>query len=174
MTTLRQKSTFLFTISKILCALVIEEKKNPRYCKRVYVHGGDTDDIYLTLLRIYLRPAVKSTEDLLTPALALIARNGPRLDPEATLQLLPPLVRAKDIRAFLIAALRAPVSDTKAVLNVSKARSESVARRLMYLESNRVKVTNTRMCVMGGSCNFFSFLIMLTDARNATNESDQA
>ncbi|KAI0035408.1 hypothetical protein K488DRAFT_43415 [Vararia minispora EC-137] len=120
--------------------------KAEEYCKRVYVHSDDTDDIFLTLLRIYLRPLVKTPDDLLTPALALIARHSLRLDPEATLQLLPPLVRAQDVRAFLISALRQPVFDTKTVCNISKARSEQVARRLMYLESNRVRVTNTRIC----------------------------
>ena len=96
-------------------------------------------------MRIYLRPVVKTTEDLLPPALSLIARHGRRLDPEAALDLLPPLVRAQDVQAFLLSALRAPVFDTRSTRNVAKARTEQVARKLMYLESNRVKVTNTRM-----------------------------
>ncbi|VDB94289.1 unnamed protein product [Peniophora sp. CBMAI 1063] len=116
------------------------------YCKRIYVAGGETDGIYLTLLRIYLRPVVKTNEDLLPPALSLIARHGRRLDPEAALDLLPPLVRAQDVQAFLLSALRAPVFDTRTTRNAAKARNEQVARKLMYLESNRVKVTNTRIC----------------------------
>jgi len=55
-------------------------------------------------------------------------------------------VRAQAVRAFLVAALRAPVFDTRAVCNVARARSEQVARRLVYLEANRVKVSNTRIC----------------------------
>jgi hypothetical protein len=96
-------------------------------------------------LRIYLRPLVRTTDDLLRPALELIARHGPRLDPEETLQLLPPLVAARDVRAFLTGALRVPHFDTRVVRGVALARNEQVARKLMYLEANRVKITDSRM-----------------------------
>ncbi|TFY63425.1 hypothetical protein EVG20_g6316 [Dentipellis fragilis] len=120
--------------------------KAEEYCKRIYKAGSDTDRVFLTLLRIYLRPLVKTSENLLQPALELISRHGPRLDSEEALQLLPPLVTAQDVRDFLVEALRAPVFDTKVVRDVSKARNEQVARKLMYLQSNRVKVTDTRVC----------------------------
>ncbi|KAI0322535.1 vacuolar sorting protein 39 domain 1-domain-containing protein [Amylostereum chailletii] len=120
--------------------------KAEQYCRRVYQSGTDTDKIFLTLLRIYLRPVVKTSDDLLTPALALIRQHNPRLDPEETLQLLPPLVSAQDVRAFLVEGLRSPIFDTKVVRDIAKARDEQVACRLMYLESNRVKVTDTRIC----------------------------
>ncbi|KAI0041201.1 hypothetical protein FA95DRAFT_1611206 [Auriscalpium vulgare] len=120
--------------------------KAERYCKRIYKPDADTHNIFLTLLRIYLRPLIKTTDDLLRPAIALISRNGARLDPEEALQLLPPLVGAQDVREFLLAALRAPVFDTKVVRDISKARNEQVARKLMYLEANRVKVTDSRIC----------------------------
>ncbi|KAI0067184.1 hypothetical protein BV25DRAFT_1959388 [Artomyces pyxidatus] len=120
--------------------------KAEQYCKRIYEPGTVTDKIFLTLLRIYLRPLVKTSDDLLRPALGLISRNSPRLDPEEALQLLPPLVGAQDVRAFLIEALRSPVFDTKVIRDISKARNEQVARKLMYLESNRVKVTDSRIC----------------------------
>ncbi|KAA1467551.1 hypothetical protein DENSPDRAFT_832639 [Dentipellis sp. KUC8613] len=120
--------------------------KAEEYCKRIYKAGSDTDRVFLTLLRIYLRPLVKTSDNLLQPALELISRHGPRLDSEEALQLLPPLVTAQDIRDFLVEALRAPVFDTKVVRDISKARNEQVARKLMYLQSNRVKVTDGRVC----------------------------
>ena len=43
-----------------------------RYCKRIYQPNGETKNVFLTLLRIYLRPTIKTTTDLLTPALDLI------------------------------------------------------------------------------------------------------
>ena len=90
---------------------------------------------------------VRTTDDLLRPALELIARHGPRLNPEETLQLLPPLVAARDVCAFLTGALRVPHFDARVVRGVALARNEQVARKLMYLEANRVKITDSRMYV---------------------------
>lgn len=86
--------------------------------------------------------------DLLQPALGLISRHSPRLDSVEALQLLPPLVTAEDIRAFLIEALRAPILDTRVIRNISKARNDQLARKLMLLQTKRVKVTDSRMCVI--------------------------
>ena len=119
-----------------------------RYCKRVYQPNTETKNVYLTLLRIYLRPTVKTPTDLLTPALELISRHSPRLDEVETLQILPPMVTAQDVRAFLMEALRAPRFDRRAVKEISKARDEQVARKLMYLQAKRVKVTDSRMHVL--------------------------
>jgi hypothetical protein len=119
-----------------------------RYCTRVYRAGTETSHVYLTLLRIYLRPTVKTASDLLQPALELIARHSPQLDAVDTLQLLPPLVTTQDIRTFLIGALRAPVFDTRVIRNLSKARGDQVDRKLMSLQTQRVKVTDSRMWVI--------------------------
>lgn len=119
-----------------------------RYCKQIYQPKSPTSNVFLTLLRIYLRPTIKPTPtDLLAPALELISRHNPRLDPVETLNLLPPLVTAEDVRAFLIEALRAPIFDTRVVKHLSKARSDQVARRLMALQTRRVRVTDSRMWV---------------------------
>ncbi|KAH9177407.1 hypothetical protein EDB89DRAFT_1542390 [Lactarius sanguifluus] len=120
--------------------------KAERYCKRIHQPDTETRNIFFTLLRIYLRPLVRTTDDLLRPALELIARHGPRLNPEETLQLLPPLVAARDVRAFLTGALRVPHFDARVVRGVALARNEQVARKLMYLEANRVKITDSRIC----------------------------
>ena len=59
--------------------------------------------------------------------------------------MLPPLVAARDVRAFLTGALRVPNFHARVVRGVALARSEQVARKLMYLEANRVKITDSRM-----------------------------
>ncbi|KAG6333670.1 hypothetical protein ID866_5413 [Astraeus odoratus] len=120
-------------------------KKAEEYCKRVYQPGAATSTIFLTLLKLYLRPTIKNPPNLLQPALDLISRQSQRLDPVETLQLLPPLVSAEDVRAFLVPAMRSPVFDSHVVREITKARSEQVARKLMVLESRRVKVTDSRM-----------------------------
>ena len=102
----------------------------------MYQPGTDTSGIYLTLLRIYLRPTSQaaSSVDLLKPALELISRHSPRLDSVETLQLLPPLVTAHDVKEFLIDALRVPVFDTRVISQISKARNDHLARKLVGLQ----------------------------------------
>ncbi|KAJ6608678.1 hypothetical protein B0H10DRAFT_516741 [Mycena sp. CBHHK59/15] len=120
--------------------------KAEEHCKRVYQTGTETSNVFLTLLRIYLRPTVKTQSDLLQPALELIARHSPKLDAVDTLQLLPPLVTTQDIRTFLIGALRTPIFDTRVIRNLSKARGDQVERKLMSLQTKRVKITDSRIC----------------------------
>jgi len=120
--------------------------KAEEHCKRVYRADTGTSSIFLTLLKLYLRPTSQTSSNLLQPALELISRHSPRLDPVETLQLLPPLVTADDIRPFLIDSLRTPVFDTRIVREISRARNDQLARRLMALQSRRVKVTDSRIC----------------------------
>ncbi|KAF8813359.1 hypothetical protein BYT27DRAFT_7180846 [Phlegmacium glaucopus] len=120
--------------------------KAEEHCKRVYRAGSGTSGIFLALLKLYLRPTSQTSSDLLRPALELISRHGPRLDAVETLQLLPPLVTADDIRPFLIESLRTPVFDTRVTREISKARNDQLSRRLMALQSRRVKVTDSRIC----------------------------
>lgn len=97
---------------------------------------------------MYLRPTVIPTLDFLKPALDLISRHSARLDPVETLQLLPPLVTGQSVHRFLIEALRAPMFDTAVNRFINKARTELVSRKLVVLQSRRVKVTDSRMFVM--------------------------
>jgi Vam6/Vps39-like protein vacuolar protein sorting-associated protein 39 len=116
-----------------------------RYCKRVYQPTGETRNVFLTLLRIYLQPTQKTTTDLLQPALDLISRHGPRLDAAETLQLIPPLVTTQAIRRFLLDTLHTPVFDTCVIRDISNARNDQLARKLVALQSKRVRVTDSRM-----------------------------
>lgn len=97
---------------------------------------------------MYLQPTVITTPDFLKPALDLISRHNTRLESVETLQLLPPLVTAQDVRRLLIEALRTPIFDTAVNRYIGKARAELVARKLMVLQSRRVKVTDSRMFVI--------------------------
>jgi len=136
----------------------------------MFQQGTETQNIFLTLLRIYLRPLVKIADDLLRPALELIESHGPRLDPEETLQLLPPLVSARDVRIFLIGALRVPRFDARVVREVALARKDQVARKLMYLEANRVKITDSRMYVFMCAGPYFEMLIQFSQLSTLSQE----
>ncbi|KAL0955078.1 hypothetical protein HGRIS_003995 [Hohenbuehelia grisea] len=120
--------------------------KAEEYCRRIYQPNSETSHVFLTLLRLYLRPTIKTSRDLLQPALDLVSRQSPRLDVVEALHLFPPLVTTQDIRAFLFEALRAPTFDTQVVRQISKARNDQIARKLMVAQSKRVKVTDSRIC----------------------------
>ena len=141
-----------------------------RYCKRVYQPNTDTSAIFLVLLKLYLQPTIK-TPNLLQPALDLISRQNHRLDPVETLQLLPSLVSAQDVRAFLQQVLRSPVFDSHVVREVNKAWSEQVARKLMILESRRVKVTDSRMYAIIRFLFYMSFNHMMYPQMSSVSQT---
>lgn len=112
----------------------------------MYKPGSQTEGVFLTLLKIYLQPQQQAQSvDYLHPALALVARHSPRLDAAETLQLLPPLVTAQEVKSFLCEAVREPVFDTRVIREIRKSRREQVDGKLMALQSQRVKVTDIRM-----------------------------
>lgn len=101
-----------------------------RYCKTVYEKSPDPKGVFLSLLRIYLRPSpesdlaisppsspparalspasldsAQSSQSLLIPALDLISRHSARLDSSSVLSLLPPLVPTSAVHTFLLDAL---------------------------------------------------------------------
>ncbi|KAE9401526.1 hypothetical protein BT96DRAFT_956547 [Gymnopus androsaceus JB14] len=120
--------------------------KAEEYCKQYHQAGTETDNVFLTLLRIYLRPTIKTNVDLLQPALELISRHSRRLDTTEALQLLPPLVTLNHVRTFLIEGLRIPIFDTNVAWQINKARNDQIARKLLTLHTKRVKVTDSRIC----------------------------
>lgn len=107
---------------------------------------------FLALLRIYLRAG---SVKLLQPALDLISRHSPRLDTIETLNLLPPMVPAQDLRAFLREALREPIFDTQVVREIWKSRDQQVASALVGLQARRVKITDSRMYVFDVTICFY-------------------
>ncbi|KAG1762919.1 vacuolar sorting protein 39 domain 1-domain-containing protein [Suillus placidus] len=144
-------------------ALELYVYKLKHYAKaedRIYNPNGITRSIFLTLLMLYLRPTDKTAPNLLRPALDLISRHSPRLDSVETLQLLPPLVTARDLRPFLQEALRAPIFDSHVIRDIHKARNERVARKLMLLESRRV--TDSRICPQCHKRLGSSFMLLVT------------
>ncbi|QRV74951.1 vacuolar protein-sorting-associated protein 39 [Ceratobasidium sp. AG-Ba] len=116
------------------------------YCKRVYQTEPDPHGVFLTLLKIFLQPTSSTTPSLLRPALDLISRQSPRIDPVETLKLLPPLVKASDLRTFLTESLRTPKVDTRIERELWLARSQQADRRVAALHTRRVRVTDSRIC----------------------------
>lgn len=121
-----------------------------RYCRRIYAAApADASDIFLILLRIYLRPRPPSTMVLFDPALALLSKHGRDIDLAAVLDLLPPLVTAHDVNAFLAKALRRITEVRRGISverNVYRAATDSFDMQLVDLNERRVKITPERLC----------------------------
>lgn len=120
---------------------------NGSYCKQVYQTNPDPRGIFLTLLRIYLRPSSTASKSSLEPALDLISRHSPRLDSVEVLQLLPPLVNTSQLRTFLIESLKSPKVDLDIAKELWKSRSHQIDKKLITLQSRRVKIADSRMQV---------------------------
>jgi len=127
-----------------------DHSKAEEYCRRIQKED-DNVSVFLTLLRIYLKP--KSGEEgakvELEAALGLISRHGSRIDSVAALELLPPLVSLKSVESFASKALRqAEAKRNEQILlhQVAKERALQVNEGLIKLHSRRVKVTDTKTC----------------------------
>jgi hypothetical protein len=142
----------------------------PRYCKRVYQTEPDPHGVFLTLLKIFLQPVSPTEPSLLKPALDLISRQSPRIDPIEALQLLPPLVTTADIRTFLHAALRIPRVDARIERELWLARSQQADRRVAALHTRRVRVTDSRMQVVSTTSNPYAHYFN-ADVHSVTNDS---
>ena len=133
-----------------------------RYCKRVYDSSNPARQaIFLTLLKVYLRPRrdllVGKEEQqpgqthLFGPALSLLATQGTRMDAEAVLNLIPPLLTIGELQVFLQKSLRKTVHSrnaNKVEAKVWRARMDQVKRTLVELEGRRVKITDGRLSVV--------------------------
>lgn len=140
----------------------------------MYQKNPDPNGVFLSLLRIYLRPSTDqdhhtspplsptarspspssthSSQSLLVPALELIARHSARLNSTAVLALLPPLVPTSSVQAFLLDALDPSRSMKgeggkmgRVIKEVWKARKLEVDARYVALRSRKVRITDTRM-----------------------------
>ena len=126
---------------------VKDHAKAEDYCRQIQGQDGAAD-VFLLLLRIYLRPK-NGAKAQLEAALGLIGRHGSRIDSVAALELLPPLVSLGTVESFASKALRqAEARRNEQILlhQVARERALQVNETLAKLHSRRVKVTDTRTC----------------------------
>jgi hypothetical protein len=120
-----------------------------RYCKRVYLAQPDSKgSVFLTLLRIYLRPR-PNMPVLLEPAVGLISRHASRIDATEVFELLPPLMTVQELQDFLVKAIRRSVElqrGSRVEREIYRARQDQLDLKLVTLEDKRVKITESRVC----------------------------
>ncbi|PWN93947.1 hypothetical protein FA10DRAFT_248415 [Acaromyces ingoldii] len=130
-----------------------DHEKAEAYCVRTY-EMGQAEDVFLTLLRIYLRPRTEDEANpgdslMLALALSLIARHGARIDSVAALDLLPPYVSLSQVTRFSSKALHQLESKrnhSAITRHVLEERALQTSEISAVLHSRRVKVTEARLC----------------------------
>ncbi|TYJ56256.1 hypothetical protein B9479_003101 [Cryptococcus floricola] len=107
-------------------------------------------NIFAILLQLYLRPAPSySSEQLLKPALTLLAAHPSSLPMSSSLPLLPPLTPMSDVQTYLLRTLRSTHSNSysgKVHAHLSEGRKEQIDLALVAVEGKRVRVGEQRVC----------------------------
>ncbi|KAF9378916.1 Vacuolar morphogenesis protein 6 [Podila verticillata] len=118
------------------------------YCVKNYDPTDTTKNVYLLLLKVYLRPPNRE-KPMLEPALDILTRHGSHIDPQAVLSLLPASTRIDQLFTFFEKSIR---ESNKAkhmdmiVKNLLKAERLQTQEQLTFYRSRRVKITEDRMC----------------------------
>lgn len=136
-----------------------DHEKAEAYCVRTY-EEGHADDVFLTLLRIYLRTNTESVSNsvaspMQAQAISLITRYGARIDSVAALEILPANVNLSEFRRFAGKALQRMESTrnySAVARHVLQERALQTHEASTQLQSRRVKITEARMCVYKCSC----------------------
>ncbi|KAG0036291.1 Vam6/Vps39-like protein [Podila clonocystis] len=118
------------------------------YCVKNYDSTDTTKNVYLLLLKVYLKPPNRE-RPMLEPALDILTRHGSHIDPQAVLSLVPPSTRIDQLFTFFEKSIR---ESNKAkhmdmiVKNLLKAERLQTQEQLTFYRSRRVKITEDRMC----------------------------
>jgi len=118
------------------------------YCKKYYnTSSEEARDVYLSLLRVYLKPDGK--KPMLQPALAVLIKHYKRIDTPKALDLMPADTPVRDLEPFFEAVLRENSQQRRhnqIVKNLLKTENLQVREQLIKSRSHMFKVTEDRMC----------------------------
>ncbi|KAF9585929.1 Vacuolar morphogenesis protein 6 [Lunasporangiospora selenospora] len=118
------------------------------YCVKNFDSSDPTKNVYLLLLKVYLKPPNKE-KPMLEPALDILTRHGNHINPTAVLNLLPPSTKVDQLFKFFEKSIRES-NKTKhmdmIVKNLLKAERLQTQEQLTFYRSRRVKITEDRMC----------------------------
>lgn len=145
-----------------------------RYCRRIYASDDNParSTIFLTLLRVYLRPrkdqiegpvapgkpgtkemaVTTDPEPMFEPALSLLATHATKFSLESVLDILPPLLTISDLSVLLQKSLRKNLVSDRHHETVRKhlmrCRQDQIDVELVELKERKVKITDSRLCPM--------------------------
>ncbi|KAI7903046.1 CNH domain-containing protein [Cokeromyces recurvatus] len=120
------------------------------YCTKVYQEDPlKGEKMYLTLLKVYLKPTSNQHRPLIEPALKLLAHHGSHIDASEVLSILPEKTKLLGLFPFFEKYIREANKNRNMdliVKNLLKAEQIQVEEQLMYYRSRAVKITEDRMC----------------------------
>ncbi|KAI8603875.1 vacuolar sorting protein 39 domain 2-domain-containing protein [Dissophora ornata] len=118
------------------------------YCIKNFDSSDPSKNVFLLLLRVYLKPP-NHEKPMLEPALDILTRHGTHIDPAAILGLLPPQTRVDQLHKFFEKSIRESNKNKHMdmiVKNLLKADRLQTQEQLTFYRSRRVKITEDRMC----------------------------
>ncbi|CAO3677740.1 unnamed protein product [Rhizopus microsporus] len=119
------------------------------YCTKIFrVDSKKGEEMYLTLLKVYLNPS-NQQEPLIQPALDLLAHHGSHINASEVLSILPSETQLHGLFPFFEKYIRAANKRRNMdliVKNLLKAEQIQAEEQLMYYRSRAVKITEDRMC----------------------------
>ncbi|KAF9438235.1 Vam6/Vps39-like protein [Entomortierella beljakovae] len=118
------------------------------YCIKNFDSSDPSKNVYLMLLKVYLKPPNRE-KPMLEPALDILTRHGTHIDPAAILGLLPPSTRIDQLFKFFEKSIRESLKTkhmNMVVKNLLKAERLQTQEQLTFYRSRRVKITEDRMC----------------------------
>ncbi|CAG8539118.1 8928_t:CDS:10, partial [Acaulospora morrowiae] len=125
------------------------EEMAEEYCVKNYNESGDdSKNVFLSLLRVYLRPT-NGEEVMIEPALRLLSRHGSHVNASAALNMLPPSTKVSHLYSFFEKYIRESnryKNMNMIVKNLLRANQHQIEEQLMYYRSRRVKIDEDRMC----------------------------
>eukprot|EP00039_Didymoeca_costata_P009001 m.119447 g.119447 ORF g.119447 m.119447 type:complete len:879 (+) comp14318_c0_seq1:145-2781(+) len=121
------------------------------YCKNIYdPEDKDTQDVFLSLLQIYLKPP-KGGRTNVKAALGVLKRHYDRVDTTRALDLLPTTTKVSEIHDFLTAVLRkrfAARRQGEVLKNLLKAERLQTNEQLLYYQAKRITIDDDKLCLV--------------------------
>ncbi|ORX99906.1 hypothetical protein K493DRAFT_335529 [Basidiobolus meristosporus CBS 931.73] len=118
--------------------------KAESYCKEHW-----TPELFVTLLRIYLKPSNPEDSPLIEPAIALLASYGSSIDVSEVLSMLPEDTKLENLNKYFEKYLRELHKNSRmnhVVSSLLRAEGVQVQEKLVHYRSRYVKITEDRMC----------------------------
>ncbi len=124
------------------------------YCARTYnPDAEDARDVYLSLLKVYLRPPDELIKPMVGPALALLNKHYKQIDAPKALELLPPNTSVHKLYPFFEAMLRDRTEvrrNNQVNRSLLKSETLQIRERLIKERSRSIRVTEDRNCPVCG------------------------
>ncbi|RIB02187.1 vacuolar sorting protein 39 domain 2-domain-containing protein [Gigaspora rosea] len=124
------------------------EQLAEEYCVKNYKDDDPKKNVFISLLRVYLRPN-NGEHMMIEPAMRLLSRHGSRINASDVLNMIPSSTKISQLYSFFEKNMRESNRNRNMnliVKNLLKANQVQAEEQLMFYRSRRVKIDEDRMC----------------------------